>query len=130
MCPPSPKSYIIIARADTLDETLGIIDVEITDADKKRVVDMNGLAVAVIGTTFLNGLEPSPDRPSTISGGSGVRYRTSHVDVNLTVPELERLVRRSLLNGEYLALIEARGEFFEIHGDFYDGDGTALQPWE
>lgn len=66
---------------------------------------------------------------SMISGrGFGCIYMSSDVQLCLTAPELDRLCRHDLMPMEVAALLAQRGNFFDIHEDFYDHDsGESLQ---
>lgn len=69
--------------------------------------------------------------PSSISGAPGYLYRSSEMQLALTLEELYRFLRRNLRPDEFLGLYRQFGSFFEIHDDFYDETtGEALQPVE
>ena len=76
-----------------------------------------------------------PCTTSELSGLPGYVYRTANYDgetltLRLTREELYRLISLSLTPEEFRKIADAHGIFHEIHDDFYDSDGTALQPKE
>ncbi len=76
-----------------------------------------------------------PGTTSELSGQPGFFYRTANYDgktltLRLSREEIYRLVSRSLTPDEVRKILDTHGLFHEIHGDFYEDDGTARQPKE
>jgi hypothetical protein len=106
---------------------------QIETADRVFLFDPNSLIMAAADGWF-NGLEGA-FLPSEISGEAGFIYHTSDGErapmaLRLSRRELFRLVTLSLTPKEYVSLRTPHGLFHEIHDDFYDDAGTAIQPRE
>jgi hypothetical protein len=74
-----------------------------------------------------------PCTSSELSGLPGYIYRTANYDGNtvalhLTREEMYRMLSLSFTPDEYRRIRDKHGIFHEIHDDFYDDDGTAIQP--
>jgi hypothetical protein len=84
--------------------------------------DGNVLSVMSNGAIVFNPLElvPRGHVPSVLSGEPSVAFRHDDMVVDLTPDELLRFISRSLRVDEFVALREHFGDFFDIHGDFYD----------
>lgn len=68
-------------------------------------------------------------RTSILSGHPAITYQADDLAFALSQDEVRRLILRALTPGEYFALIDRFGEFFDIHDDFYDPEtGEAVQP--
>ena len=67
--------------------------------------------------------------PSVICDGSPIRYRSHWIDATFDERSLIALARYELPPADVLSLRLVYGDdAFEVHGDFYDEAGNALQP--
>ena len=107
--------------------TLPVLRLEISHADGVDVVDPNSLIARTI-QGGLQSLRPIGGVVSDLSGAPAVIYRSCDVQLALTTDELDQLVHRDLPPAQVLELRRLAGdEVFEVHADFYDDAGRALQ---
>lgn len=102
--------------------------IEIRHADGVEVFDPNRLIMAIL-TGRHRAWKPLPSSFSELNRQPAILYSSYSVTLELTVRQLERLVRLRLTPDEYMTLQMHHGIVFEWHEDFYDpNSGEALQP--
>ena len=102
------------------------VDVVISGVEGWVKTDYNSLILIVLMDKLPQASQDNG--PSELSGLPALTYRTTQVTLRLTTQEISRLVRLDLTPPEFLKLKANHGIFHEIHGDFYDDNGVALQP--
>jgi hypothetical protein len=107
-----------------VDTGLGVLQIHVVDLASTHRYDPNTAKIAAITESLNLG---KPVGPSDLSGEPGYIYRTHEMQLVLTKGELSRLLLRDLHPAEVLKLRKWLGDFFEIHNDFYDDEGNALQ---
>ena len=111
-----------------LPACLGILDIEIEWDGGVHRTDPNELAMTASRGDYPLGL-PFSARPSILSGKPAYLYREDDFELALTLPELDRFVRKALRPKEFKAILAHIGMAHAIHDDFYDEErGTAIQP--
>jgi hypothetical protein len=111
-----------------MQTTLPILEIVIVYSGGIRRYDPSTLMMAAVAGEIAD-LPGFETLLSMISGhGFGIIYMSNDVQLVLTAPELDRLCRHALEPMEVAALLAQRGNFFEIHEDFYDhSTGESLQ---
>jgi hypothetical protein len=113
----------------TKTEIPDFLKIEIHHAQGAEVYDPNTIVMKLLSNTSVFENLQSPAVLSVLSGRPALVYKTSEVELALAPDEIERLVMRSLSQGEVRELRKQYGSFFEIHDDFYDSKTfVALQP--
>lgn len=111
---------------------LEVCRIEVEHAGGVKVFDPNAQIIFLhTDADQVRTWQPIPGRCSDISGKPAILYRSSDLELVLTVPEWVAMVGNELEPHQFFALRERFGDFFEIHDDFYDPDtGEASQPRE
>jgi hypothetical protein len=108
---------------------LGPVDIEVVYDGGTLKTDPNGSIAIAIAGQLPEAVKPLAGLRSVLSGRPAVLYRTIDVEIALAEDEVIRLMGRELQPAEHRQLLEHFGDFFEIHGDYYDfATGAALQP--
>lgn len=125
---PNPLGNEPFSIAETTPgRVLGPIDIEVTCSQGTFLMDPNK-ASFLAATEQFPFAGPVLDAKSDISSEPAYLIRTSEATLALTQAEALALWRRELSPPQYQALRAKHGVIFEIHDDFYDDDGRALQP--
>ena len=116
---PSPRNRLAHQRP--------VLDILVRHHDGALMLDPNGVIIAAVEGR-LRALKPLPDARSVISGEPSVLYCAQDYELPLSPHELDRLARHALSPREVQLVGNHLGEIFEIHDDFYDREGGAIDP--